>query len=255
MEPSYQRPPYNALDAAGSALQDSVNCISEDLRKSKYLKADETPYPMRYGRTGYVWAVTGDRSVVVCASPSRSSLVINGIAPYHDKQLTCDGYSAYNEFETRQRCWAHILRESEDLARQHGDKHLELIVLYESLAHLYHDAKLRQRGSGDHPVVDTGPMEATASAIASRYERFPRLPAGDTRLTAKDGGTRNEEQKSRLKMSHAQNDARCWGSSALTLAIGPDAGAELKRMNRKKNDTPARSGITHNDACGVQELL
>ena len=58
-------------------------------------------------------------------------------------------------------------------------------------------------------------------------------------MTAGGDGAQKGRQESRLKMSHAQNDARYVETGrALALAMGPDAGAELERMNRKKNGRP-----------------
>ena len=161
-----------ALAAAGAALQGAADGISADLGDSRYLKADETPYPMAGSSSGHMWVVVGDRSVLIHAAPSRSGLVMLDIAPYCDKPLTCDGYSGYSEFGTKQRCWAHILREAEDLARIHGGRVPGLEALRGELAGLYHRAKLRRRGHGDPVPVDTGPMEAAASAIASRYGQY-----------------------------------------------------------------------------------
>ncbi|MCE2498512.1 MAG: hypothetical protein J4F28_05925, partial [Nitrosopumilaceae archaeon] len=49
-----------------------------------------------------------------------AGLVMDGIAPYYDKPLTCGGYSGYGGSATRQRCQAHVLRESGAPAREHG---------------------------------------------------------------------------------------------------------------------------------------
>ena len=156
-----------ALAAAGRALQAERDGIAGSLGGAPNLKADETTYGFLHGG-GYVWTVIGGDSVVVHASPSRAGVVMDRIAPYRDKPLTCDGYSGYNEYATRQRCWAHILRESGALAREHGETFPELAALHGSLARLYHGAKLARRGPGG-PEVDTKPMEAAATVIARRF--------------------------------------------------------------------------------------
>ena len=58
-------------------------------------------------------------------------------------------------------------------------------------------------------------------------------------MTCRDDGARKRKQESRLGMSHAQNDARYVATGrALALVTSPDAGTELRRMNRGKNGRP-----------------
>ena len=168
-----------ALAAAGAALQAARDEIVGSLGGAPNLKADETPYGFLHG-SGYVWTVIGGGSVVIHASPSRAGAVMDGIAPHYDKPLTCDGYPGYGGFAVRQRCWAHILRESGALARERGKAFPELSALHEALARLYHDAKDARLGPGGGPAVDTGPMEAAAAAIAARFGRYA---AGETFAT------------------------------------------------------------------------
>ena len=117
------------------------------------------------------------------APPSRAggAAVTGRIAPYRDKPLTCDGHSGYSRYATRQRCRTHILRESGALAREHGKKTSpELAALHGPLVRLYHDAKISRRGPGGGPKVDTGPIEAVATAIAARFGLYV---AGGTSAT------------------------------------------------------------------------
>ena len=58
-------------------------------------------------------------------------------------------------------------------------------------------------------------------------------------LTKKDGGADAPQQKSRLKITHAQNDARYIAlGRTLVLAKSPDWEDELARANKKKNGSP-----------------
>ena len=158
----------NALAAAGGALQAERDDIAESLGEAPNLKADETTYGFLH-EDGCAWIVIGGDSVVVHTSSSRAGAVMDSVAPYRDKPLTCDGYSGYSKFATKQRCWAHILRESGALARTHGKAAPELAALHDSLALLYHDAKNKRRDPGGGPAADTGPMEAAAAnAIEAR---------------------------------------------------------------------------------------
>ena len=72
---------------------------------------DETPVRFNAKRQ-YVWACIGDMGVAVTVG-IRSAAEINCYFPYYDKPITCDRYPAYIVCHIRQRCRAHILRESE----------------------------------------------------------------------------------------------------------------------------------------------
>ena len=153
------------LVAAGKKLKGEMQNITESLSESSLLKADETPYPFG-NRTGYVWTVIGDDAVRIHATPSRGAPVIDEIAPHYHIPITVDGYSVYNIFETRQRCYAHILRQSKDLA----EKDDSLRVPHEDLKEQFRRACSIQRGPGD-PVIDTGPLVSDILAVAGQYNR------------------------------------------------------------------------------------
>ena len=176
----------NALEAGANKLLPECERITESLADAKYLKIDETKYAICDkcgGSTGHVWAAIGDDgngadadrgrdAVVIHAAVSRGAPVLDLIAPYYSKPITCDGYVVYKSFKTRQRCMAHIIREARFLKEAHGKKIPELVALHKSLQELHHEAKTMQRQSDDAPMVDTGPMVAKVLAIASEYDRY-----------------------------------------------------------------------------------
>ena len=100
---------------------------------------DETPIRFN-GKRQYVWACIGDEGVAVTVG-TRSAAEIDCHFPYYDKPITCDRYPAYNVFHTRQRCWAHILRESEFIMYD-KKTNLTAAMLHHKLQELYHEAKL-----------------------------------------------------------------------------------------------------------------
>ena len=89
-----------------------MSCWSlEELKKARYIQLDETPFKYRK-RKAYVWVIG------VCMILALSGRSCNDILPFVkdllDKPVTVDGYSVYvSLFHTRQRCWAHILRDAE----------------------------------------------------------------------------------------------------------------------------------------------
>ena len=120
------------------------------------------------------------------APPPRAggAVVMDSIAPHRDKPPACDGRSRYNGYATKQRCRAHILRESGAAARTHGKAAPELASLHYPLALLYHDAKnRRRRDPGGGPAIDTGPMEAEEEAATAIAARFGLHAAGGTSAT------------------------------------------------------------------------
>ena len=120
----------HALVAASGRLQETAGEINKSLSESQYIKMDETP--IRFcGKRQYVWACIGDEGVAVTVG-TRSAAEIDCHFPYYDKPIACDGYPAYNVFHTRQRCWAHILRESEfimygGITSNAGERYFQMI--------------------------------------------------------------------------------------------------------------------------------
>ena len=96
---------------------------------------------------------------------TRSAAEIDCHFPYYDKPITCDGYAAYNVFHIRQRCWAHILRESEFIMY---DKKTNptAAMLHHKLQEMYHEAKLEPPD-----ISDTYHMELVcrARSVAKAY--------------------------------------------------------------------------------------
>ena len=78
----------------------------------------------------------------------------------------CDGWSSYASFTNRiQRCWAHLLRESEDLA----EKIEEAIPLHKALKRLYD--KLNDSLEGDPPPEVRKQLWYAARATLRRWIR------------------------------------------------------------------------------------
>ena len=136
----------HALVAAAGRLQKTADEVNASISESRYLKMDETP--IRFdGRRQYVWACIGDTGVAVIVG-TRGAAEIDCHFPYHDKPITCDGYAGYNVFHTRQRCWAHILREAEFI-RYARETNPTAAMLHRKLQELYHEAKLEPQDISD----------------------------------------------------------------------------------------------------------
>ena len=163
----------HALVAASGRLQKTADKINESLSESQYIKMDETP--IRFcGKRQYVWACIGDEGVAVTVG-TRSTAEIDCHFPYYDKPITCDGYPAYNVFHTRQRCWAHILRESEFIMYDKKTNQTAA-VLHHKLQELYHEAKLELPDIGDaHQMELVCRARSVAKAYVGLDDRFSIL--------------------------------------------------------------------------------
>ena len=128
----------HALVAASEKLRHVADEMHASLSKSRYVKMDETPIRIDC-RQRYVWACVGDAAVVIKVG-TRGAAEIDCHFPYYDKPITCDGYSSYSVFHTKQRCWAHILREAEFI--RYSKKNPTTTMLHCRLQDLYHQAKL-----------------------------------------------------------------------------------------------------------------
>ena len=153
----------HALVAASGRLQETADEINKSISESQYIKMDETP--IRFcGKRQYVWACIVDEGVAVTVG-TRSAAEIDCHFPYYDKPITCDGYPAYNVFHTRQRCWAHILRESEFIMY---DKKTNptAAMLHRKLQELYHEAKLEPPDISDAHYME---LVCRARSVAKAY--------------------------------------------------------------------------------------
>ena len=154
----------HALVAASGRLQKTADEINGSLSESQYLKMDETPIRFN-GKRQYVWACIGDDGVAVTVGTRSAAEICH--FPYYDKPITCDGYPAYNVFHTRQRCWAHILRESEFIMY---DKKTNptAAMLHHKLQELYHEAKLEPPDISDAHHME---LVCRARSVAKAYVR------------------------------------------------------------------------------------
>ena len=96
--------------------------IKKKIRKAKHLHIDETKIKIQ-GEGYYVWVFRSKDFIFFCIRKERNKKVLDEILGYDYKGIIiCDGLSAYKEY-TRylQRCWAHILRETKELAEKHEE--------------------------------------------------------------------------------------------------------------------------------------
>lgn len=102
------------------------------IAKARYVRSDESSYPVN-GKRWYLWNISDGKNVAVLIRKSRGSKVLKEIfGDFFLGVLNSDCFSAYAKFKAReyQKCWAHILRDAEDLAKcsNEGKKLYKLLL-------------------------------------------------------------------------------------------------------------------------------
>ena len=120
------------------ALEPTQKNILEGLKKESYLHADETGF-REDGQNGYVWGVFTKTRAIFLASKSRAAKYFKKLIRNFKGVIVVDGYGGYDYYSHKQRCWAHLIREFKDYAKD--DKEIDvqfrrLLVLYETLKEL-----------------------------------------------------------------------------------------------------------------------
>ena len=128
---------------AADLLEPLYKRITEIIRSSKYVRADETPQPVLDKdkcRKGYMWNFNTDELVSYVFSPSRSGETPVNVLEESRGFLQTDAYSGYNRVTTPERrdrvgCWAHARRKF-FLAKEHAPEEVRhaldtILKLYE----------------------------------------------------------------------------------------------------------------------------
>jgi transposase len=96
--------------------------IKYKIRRATNLHIDETKIRIQ-GITYWLWIFRSRNNVFFVIHKKRNRTVLDEILGYHYAGIIiCDGMSAYEEYtKYLQRCWAHILRETKELAEKYDD--------------------------------------------------------------------------------------------------------------------------------------
>lgn len=123
------------IDECSDKLEKKRASLLALLRQAPFVHADETGF-RKDGKNGYVWGVFTPTITVLSATLSRAREQIQQLLPAYKGVVVSDGYNAYNLFEKRQRCWAHLLREFKELAKENNEintQYTRLKTLYEKI--------------------------------------------------------------------------------------------------------------------------
>ncbi len=123
-QPVSHRTVYNLTKRVADQLRPAHKAVKENVRESDVIYVDETAFPVD-GDRHWVWTFVTDEEVLYKFDESRGSQVLETVLGEEfaeDATLSCDGWSAYPTYHTKlQRCWAHLLREAEFLAKRYRE--------------------------------------------------------------------------------------------------------------------------------------
>jgi transposase len=127
---------FDLTRRAADAVQPQYEAILDRIRDAPILYVDETSIHVQ-GKKHWIWAFTTPSETFVVIRKSRGTKVLLEVLTRRfEGIIVCDGWKPYAKFTKRlQRCWAHLLRESRDLA----DKIEEAVPLHEALKDLYEE--------------------------------------------------------------------------------------------------------------------
>jgi len=113
-------------------LQPVREWLEKEILKAPYINADETGL-RKDGQSGYVWGFFTKGIALLNAELTRGKKVANNLLARFLGVTISDGYLGYDDVAIRQRCWPHLIREFEELAK----KHKEAKVFLERIRELY----------------------------------------------------------------------------------------------------------------------
>lgn len=127
---------FDLTRRAADAVQSEYEAILNRIRAAQILYVDETSIDVQR-ELHWIWAFTTPSETFVVIRKSRGMKVLMEILTRRFTGIVvCDGWKPYPKFTKRiQRCWAHLLRESKDLA----EKIEEAFPLHQALKGLFEE--------------------------------------------------------------------------------------------------------------------
>ena len=125
---------FDLTRRAADAVRSEYDAILSKIRGAPVLYVDETSIRVQ-GEVHWIWTFATPSEAFFAIRKSRGMKVLMEVLTRRFKGIiVCDGWKSYAKFTKRlQRCWAHLLRESKDLA----EKFQEAIPLHNALKELY----------------------------------------------------------------------------------------------------------------------
>jgi transposase len=141
---------WHATERAARAGRCEYEQIRRQIKQADVVHVDETGIK-RDGEQAWIWTFRTEDHTLYAVRETRSSDVPTEVlGEDFEGTVVCDGWTAYPAFSNDlQRCWAHLLREAEDVAENHEEGkriHRKLKQMYAGLqAWLETDPALQER--------------------------------------------------------------------------------------------------------------
>ena len=125
---------FDLTRRAADAVRSEYDAILNKIRGAPILYVDETSIRVQ-GERHWIWTFSTPSESFFVIRKSRGTKVLVEVLTRRFKGIiVCDGWKPYTRFTNRiQRCWAHLLRESKDIA----EKFEEAIPLHNAIKELY----------------------------------------------------------------------------------------------------------------------
>ncbi|HEU5326576.1 MAG TPA: IS66 family transposase [Thermomicrobiales bacterium] len=136
----------HALKQVTTSGATTVDGILRQIRRSAVVNADETGW-REDGVNGYVWSFSTPEARYFTRAKRTKAVLDEVLGDRFDGVLVSDFYAAYDHYPgVQQRCWAHLLRDADDLVARHPTDHA-LAAWVAGLRDLYRRAQATARGS------------------------------------------------------------------------------------------------------------
>ncbi|KXA91822.1 hypothetical protein AKJ64_04465 [candidate division MSBL1 archaeon SCGC-AAA259E17] len=129
---------YSFTGRVADQLRPFYEEIRQKVRRCESVHCDETGVSLE-GENGWVWTTTTESEVLYNVREDRSQKALEHmLGENYSGTIVCDGWRSYSAYSSNlQRCWSHLLNESEFTA----DKHHEAVPIDEKLHKIYKDLK------------------------------------------------------------------------------------------------------------------
>ena len=113
---------YDITKRVADKATHEYKTIMKKIRRATHLHIDETKIKIQ-GKTYWLWIFRSRKNIFFVIHKKRNRTVLDEVLGYKYKGIIiCDGLSAYEEYtKYLQRCWAHILRETKEMAEKYDD--------------------------------------------------------------------------------------------------------------------------------------
>lgn len=122
--------------------------ILRELKKEPYLHSDETGFRVD-GINRYVWGIFTKTKAIFMAGKTRAQKHFKKLIRNFKGVIIVDGYGGYDYYPLKQRCWAHLIRDFKEYAKNND----EIEIQFRRLLNLYETLKELNTGPPNHDEI------------------------------------------------------------------------------------------------------